>query len=100
MERDRWITDSISSLYPRIEEDQRFEKTKKEILNSTAIPIQLVHHNAMLQEQGFRDGDIRKGVSELLATGKLKMNQDRTIRKTTDYQLEFDLNTTHISPED
>lgn len=85
------ITDAIASAFPRPIEELRLNEAKKAILNTTTVPIPLVDHNLMLQGQGFRDDDIRIGVSELISSKLLKLNQDRTIVNSKEYQLPLGL---------
>ncbi|MDO8269044.1 MAG: hypothetical protein Q7T54_00020 [Candidatus Levybacteria bacterium] len=99
MERDFPITDATVAAYPNSQIEQRVSDAKKAILNTTSRPIQLTKHNVLLQTHGFRDADIRVGVLDLLGSGELILNQDRTIVRTMDYQLSLGFEQEIISSE-
>ena len=85
------ITDAIASAFPRPIAELRLNEAKKAILNTTTVPIPLIDHNLMLQTQGFRDGEIVKGVLDLLSLNVLRLNQDKTIVIAKKYQLPLGL---------
>lgn len=100
MKEDFPLTDAVTASYPNLQIEQRVAEAKKAILRNTGVPVQLVRNNDQLVEEGFRDSDLRVGVLDLLSSGELILNQDRTLRRTRDYQLELNMNNPTISSAD